>query len=197
MSASAAGLGFVASMRCRTTSASRSAWSAVPRMTCWSATFGSISPGVSTSTIWVSSKVRIPVIRSRVDWGLGLVMASFWPTSRFNSVDFPTLGRPTTATNPDFTWRWEVGGGRWEEPDRDSMCAGNQLRIANEDERPQEQFLSDVGFSHISPLTSPDRSRQKKELPPKQRSQGQFKEVPATAYSPALSRAEYHRRCRA
>src|SRR5580698_9384787 len=28
-------------------------------------------------------------------------MATFWPTSRFMSVDFPALGRPTIATNPD------------------------------------------------------------------------------------------------
>jgi hypothetical protein len=33
--------------------------------------------------------------------GRGLVMASFWPTRRLRSVDFPTLGLPTTATNPD------------------------------------------------------------------------------------------------
>lgn len=32
---------------------------------------------------------------------------------------------------------------------------------------------------------------------PESETQGLFEGVPATAYSPALSRAEYHRRCRA
>src|ERR687898_3232013 len=28
-------------------------------------------------------------------------MLTFWPRMRFNSVDFPTLGRPTKLTKPD------------------------------------------------------------------------------------------------
>ena len=39
-------------------------------------------------------------MRFRVDCGLGLVMASFSPTKRLRSVDFPALGRPTTVTMP-------------------------------------------------------------------------------------------------
>ncbi|GLC27173.1 hypothetical protein rosag_36860 [Roseisolibacter agri] len=35
-----------------------------------------------------------------MDCGFGLVMASFWPTMRFSSVDFPAFGLPTTVTIP-------------------------------------------------------------------------------------------------
>jgi hypothetical protein len=45
--------------------------------------------------------VRIPVTRVRVDCGLGLVMASFCPTSLLRRVDLPALGLPATATKPD------------------------------------------------------------------------------------------------
>jgi hypothetical protein len=71
---------------------------------------------------------------------LGLVMASFWPTSRLRSVDLPTLGFPTTATNPerDTYWRWEMGCGRNLFVTR--FALGNQLRITSEDELPQEEF---------------------------------------------------------
>jgi hypothetical protein len=48
----------------------------------------------------VSPSVRMPTTDARVDCGLGLVMLSFWPTTRLSSVDFPTLGTPTTATIP-------------------------------------------------------------------------------------------------
>src|ERR1039457_7523470 len=50
--------------------------------------------------IWVSSSVMRPTTRSRVDWGLGLVMASRWPTRRLRSVDLPAFGRPATVTVP-------------------------------------------------------------------------------------------------
>jgi hypothetical protein len=42
----------------------------------------------------------MPVTLVLVDWGLGLVIASFWPTSLLRRVDFPALGRPATATKP-------------------------------------------------------------------------------------------------
>src|ERR1700737_1101137 len=42
----------------------------------------------------------MPTMRSRVDWGLGLVMLSFCPTMRLSSVDFPTFGFPATVTIP-------------------------------------------------------------------------------------------------
>ena len=61
---------------------------------------GSSSPGVSSSTICVSSVVRMPTIRSRVDCGFSLVMLSFWPTMRLSIVDFPALGFPATVTMP-------------------------------------------------------------------------------------------------
>ena len=47
-----------------------------------------------------SSVVWMPRMRSRVDWGLGLVMLSFWPMMRLRRVDLPALGFPTTATIP-------------------------------------------------------------------------------------------------
>src|SRR3989442_8255025 len=40
-------------------------------------------------------------MRLRVVCGLGDTMATFWPTSRFTSVDLPTLGSPTMAANPE------------------------------------------------------------------------------------------------
>src|SRR5690348_6918209 len=39
-------------------------------------------------------------MRCRVVWGRGVTMLSFSPTSAFNSVDLPTLGRPTRAAKP-------------------------------------------------------------------------------------------------
>src|SRR5438874_7243217 len=51
-------------------------------------------------TICESSVVRIPTTRSRVDWGLGLVILSFSPTIRLRRVDFPTFGLPATVTIP-------------------------------------------------------------------------------------------------
>src|SRR5205085_12599889 len=44
--------------------------------------------------------VKIPVIRKRVVCGVFDVMLIFAPTSAFNSVDFPTDGRPTIAICP-------------------------------------------------------------------------------------------------
>jgi hypothetical protein len=39
----------------------------------------------------------------RVVCGREEVIETLVPTRAFTSVDFPTLGRPTTVTNPDFT----------------------------------------------------------------------------------------------
>src|SRR5258708_36283137 len=57
-------------------------------------------PGVSISRICASASLRIPRIRRRVVWGRGVTIATLCPTSRFTSVDLPTLVRPATATNP-------------------------------------------------------------------------------------------------
>ena len=46
------------------------------------------------------ASVRMPTMRSRVDWGFSLTMLSFCPTMRLSSVDFPALGFPTTVTIP-------------------------------------------------------------------------------------------------
>src|SRR5665811_998922 len=58
-------------------------------------------PGVSTRTNWVSPFVATPRMVFLVVWGRGDVIATFSPTSALTSVDFPTLGRPTTETNPE------------------------------------------------------------------------------------------------
>src|SRR5208282_2306680 len=39
-------------------------------------------------------------MRLRVVCGFDVTMATFCPTKRFSSVDFPAFGRPTMATNP-------------------------------------------------------------------------------------------------
>jgi hypothetical protein len=53
----------------------------------------------------------MPVTLVLVDWGLGLVIASFWPTSLLRRVDFPALGRPATATKPERDVRSVMGMG--------------------------------------------------------------------------------------
>jgi hypothetical protein len=69
---------------------------------------------------------------------------------------------------------WEVGCGR--NPIVTRLALRNQLRITNEDELPQEQFLSDVGFSHVPHLTCPLTGRDKKKrTAPETKFQGQFK----------------------
>src|ERR1039457_7116240 len=48
-------------------------------------------------------------MRFRVVCGRGETIATLRPTSVFTSVDFPALGRPTMATNPDLkdiAWRY-------------------------------------------------------------------------------------------
>ena len=53
-------------------------------------------------TSWPAGRLRMPRIARRVVCGLSLVMATFSPTSAFVSVDFPTLGRPTNVTKPQW-----------------------------------------------------------------------------------------------
>src|SRR5271163_3096728 len=57
-------------------------------------------PGVSINKICASASLRIPRIRRRVVCGRGVTIATLCPTSRFTSVDLPTLVRPATATKP-------------------------------------------------------------------------------------------------
>ena len=64
---------------------------------------GRCRPGVSTKTSWASGVVSTPRMVLRVVWGRDEVMATLVPTRALTRVDLPTLGRPTTATNPDFT----------------------------------------------------------------------------------------------
>ena len=58
-------------------------------------------PGVSTNTIWVSGWFSTPWMRCRVVWGLSETIATFCPRIWLSRVDLPTLGRPTSVTNPD------------------------------------------------------------------------------------------------
>jgi len=46
-------------------------------------------------------------MRLRVVCGLGLIIANFWPTSLFNKVDLPALGRPRMQTNPERKDIWQ------------------------------------------------------------------------------------------
>ncbi len=66
-----------------------------------SAVRGLCSPGVSTKTTWAPGRSRTPRTWDRVVLGRGDVMDTLVPTMVLTKVDFPTLGRPTTAANPD------------------------------------------------------------------------------------------------
>src|SRR5262245_2122223 len=57
-------------------------------------------PGVSTRAISAPALRATPRTRLRVVCGLSETIATFSPTRRLTSVDFPTLGRPTTDTSP-------------------------------------------------------------------------------------------------
>lgn len=57
-------------------------------------------PGVSTITSCEPGVFTTARMRLRVVCATGLVMASLPPTAAFRSVDFPTEGRPTSATKP-------------------------------------------------------------------------------------------------
>ena len=84
------------------TSASAKALSATVSMYSPSLFFALCMPGVSINMICPRSSVYTVSILFLVVWGLSEVMAIFWPISLFMSVDFPTLGRPTSAAYPDF-----------------------------------------------------------------------------------------------
>src|SRR2546427_4730960 len=85
---------------------------------------GRCTPGVSIRTICACGRLMIPWMRLRVVCGLGDTMATFWPTSRFTSVDLPTLGSPTMAANPErkliaeasYTWERFADIARRENP---------------------------------------------------------------------------------
>jgi|GEM_PF-4722370 len=59
--------------------------------------FGSSRPAVSITVKRIPRKRASPARRSRVTPGLSSTRASLRPTSRLNSVDLPTLGRPMMA----------------------------------------------------------------------------------------------------
>src|SRR5256885_530906 len=56
-------------------------------------------PPVSTTVKAIPAQSESPRIRSRVVPGISDVTAFRSPTSLLNRVDFPTLGRPTSATS--------------------------------------------------------------------------------------------------
>ena len=59
-------------------------------------------PGVSVKTSWVLPIFRMPVMRVRVVWGLGLTDAIFSPISALSSDDFPALVCPAMAAKRIF-----------------------------------------------------------------------------------------------
>src|SRR6266567_6822404 len=70
---------------------------------------GFCQPGRSTSTSCATSAVQTPRIRCLVVCGLSETIATFEPVSALTSVDFPTFGRPATATKPDLIPRSGAG----------------------------------------------------------------------------------------
>src|SRR5262245_37105262 len=50
--------------------------------------------------IWAAPSIAIPSSRVRVVCGLGVTIASFWPTSWLSNVDLPAFGAPISATWP-------------------------------------------------------------------------------------------------
>ena len=91
---------------------------------------------MSRRIIWESSSVTRPTTRSRVDCGLGLVIARRCPTSRLSRVDFPALGRPATVTVPARGMpedRKMEGGGRRK------VEGGGGVRTRHE--RPSQEWL--------------------------------------------------------
>ena len=93
--------GSVASITRHTTSTSPSASVAVALSRVPSAVPGLWMPGVSTNTICASGRVSTPRTWVRVVCGLSETIVTFVPRMRLSSVDFPTLGRPTSVTNPE------------------------------------------------------------------------------------------------
>src|SRR6185436_11228747 len=62
------------------------------------ASVASSKPAVSISCRSRSPNLPFASRRSRVTPGVSSTIASFLPTRRLNSVDLPTLGRPTIAS---------------------------------------------------------------------------------------------------
>src|SRR5438876_11681422 len=87
--------------------------SALARIACCSAYSGSSRPGESVKMNCESPRVSNPTTGRRVDCGLGDTTARCSPTSAFNSVDLPTLGRPASTTVPQRVIalsRWSLRG---------------------------------------------------------------------------------------
>src|SRR4051794_20438308 len=95
--------GAVASMTRQTTSTPSDAEAAVAFSRSPIVVLGLWMPGVSTNTTWASSLVNTPRISVRVVWGDLATMLTFSPRMALSRVDLPTLGRPTSVANPDFT----------------------------------------------------------------------------------------------
>ena len=87
----------------RTASTSPRDWSTVRCIRSVSRSRGRWKPGRSARTSWKSGPFAIPTTRRRVVCGLSETIATFPPQSALTRVDFPTLGRPTTAANPLLT----------------------------------------------------------------------------------------------
>src|SRR5215470_18230928 len=89
-------------------------------------------------------------MRLRVVWGFEVTIATFCPTSRFTSVDFPAFGRPTIATNPARYPRFSflsltlcpltLSSARMH------RSAGQLLHLYT-------QHLALVGFQHLKPVS--------------------------------------------
>ena len=58
-------------------------------------------PGVSTKTICDSGRCSTPRTSVRVVCGLSDTIVTLVPRIEFNSVDLPTLGRPTNVQKPE------------------------------------------------------------------------------------------------
>ena len=102
MNRSPAPIGAFASTSRHTTSTSRRA--SRPTGCCTARRAGCAacgSPECRAGRSATSGVVRTPRICVRVVCGRFETMDTFEPTSRFTSVDFPTLGRPTRLTNPE------------------------------------------------------------------------------------------------
>src|SRR5437870_13238913 len=87
--------------------------SALARIAWCNAYSGSSRPGESVKMNCASPRVSNPTTGRRVDCGLGDTTARCSPTSAFNSVDLPTLGRPASTTVPQRVIalsRWSLRG---------------------------------------------------------------------------------------
>ena len=75
----------------------------------------SSQPAVSTMVKSSPSRCASPKRRSRVTPGWSSTSASFLPTSRLNSVDLPTLGRPMMMTWGSMVPRkWPLAPAAWQ-----------------------------------------------------------------------------------